>query len=1106
MSNRFFILLLLFIVSAQHMYGQKKVPFFGKIESVSGYAREISGENISYFSAFPEHATQALLTRTTDGNKIIEWETAPVPVKTSGLYVYFSWLVSHSSGTSGGERHFDLSINDQKALTLTTQPGNKQPDWISKTADSTAFVFHQTKTDGLKDSYGIAYLRVPVNKVNPGKPLRLKLTGHAQNSRDWFMTYKFTFQEKMDAVITPFILKDGRRVITLTTLHFGKDQKITAKVNNQETYSFTMPDGVKSFEIPVPAKESSVQLSVSSGKQELYKKTLGVEKVVPRTLYFIHHSHTDVGYSHLQAEVEKIHTKNIYDALKMIEETRNLPEEARFKWNVEALWDVENFMQKASPEDIQSFVKAVKEGSIGLSAMYANILTGLSQPEELFHYTEYAQKLEKKYGLSVKSAMMSDVPGFAWSLVPALAASGVKYFSSGPNYLGKSNPYLGDRVGHFVKNWGDRPVWWESPSGKEKILFWTAGRGYSSWHGVHPGDVFENGQKKIAEYLEDLTRTNYPYEMVQWRYNIVADNGPIDPSVSKFVDEWNKKYESPKIVLSTNEKMFETFEKRYGSQIPTVKGDISPYWEDGAMSTAKEEGINRNSSLKLQQLTTLYSMIDPGKYNADKFYDAWRNVILFHEHTWGAFNSITAPDLPFVIDQWKVKKQFSLDGNTLAHTLEEDLLKPISGSSSKNIAVFNTSSWARSGAVTISDMADGNAVQDSKGNQIPVQKLTDGKAVFMASDIPPLGSAVYKVIGKEAKTASPFVISDTRISNGKVTVEWDVNTGSITKFTDNTTINHAGNFNNQGLNSYWYVPGSNPEEAVSSTNVKVRVLENGPVMAKVSLTSEAPGASKLERIITLFAGSDEVSLENIVEKTPVRTKESVHFGFPFNTEFKNITVDAGYGNMKYLTDQLPGSNMDYWYSRRWLDASSAKKGIQWMMIETPLMEASAMIDERMVIDSAHKRWKDKGVSGTTNWFSYAMNNYWHTNYKADQEGPVHYHYALRPHDGFNSVANEKSAAAFTQPLIAVRVNEKVSAGSLFKMSNDKMVVTTVTPQEDRSFLIRLYNPDEKEQINTFIWEKLKPKKLINLKTGKALSVNDSISVAGMDVVEIKVIP
>ncbi|MCW1963514.1 glycoside hydrolase family 38 C-terminal domain-containing protein [Chryseobacterium viscerum] len=1106
MYNRYFILLVSFLIS-NIAYGQKKVPYFGNIQPINGYNREITGENIDYFSAFPDHATRALLTRTTDGAKTIEWETAPAPQKNTGPYVYFSWLVSHSSGTSGGIRNFDLYINDQKALTLSTYPANQRPDWISKAADSTAFVFHQTKMDGLKDSYGIAYLRVPISKITPGKPLRLKLVGQAQNSRDWFMTYKFTFEEKIDASSTPFILKDGKRLINLTTLHFGPDQKITATIDGKNNHSFTMPDGIKTFDIPVTlsSEGGEVQLVVTSGKKELLRKNIEAGKVVPRTLYFIHHSHTDVGYSHLQAEVEKIHTQNIYDAIKMVEETKNLPEEARFKWNVEALWDVENFMKNANAEDKKSFVKAVKEGGIGLSAMYGNILTGLSQPEELFHYTEYAQKLEKEFDLKINSAMMSDVPGFAWALVPALTSSGVKYFSSGPNYLGKTNPYLGDRVGNFVKNWGDKPVWWQSPSGKEKILFWTAGRGYSSWHGVHPGAVFETGQKKIAEYLNDLTQNNYPYDMVQWRYNIVADNGPIDPSVSRFVDEWNKKYTSPKIILSTNEKMFEVFEKKYGDQIPVVKGDISPYWEDGAMSTAKEEGINRNSSLKLQQLTTLYAMLNPAQYNNQKFYDAWRNVILFHEHTWGAFNSITAPDLPFVADQWKVKRQFSLDGNSLAEKLEKELLQPLTDPSSKTIAVFNTSSWTRSGMVTIPETVLGNAVQDISGNKIPLQKLQNGTMAFLAKDIPALGSVVYTVIKNKAATPSSFTITNTGISNGKVSLTWDLKTGSITRFTDNNSTNYAGSFNDQGLNSYWYVAGSDPKEAVSNADVKVKVLENGPVIARVSITSEAPGAKKLERIITLTAGSDEVALENIVDKKPVRTKESVHFGFPFNADFKNITIDAGYGTMKYLTDQLPGSNMDYWYSRRWVDASSAQKGMQWMMLETPLIEPAEMIDERMTIDNSHKKWKDKGTPGTTHWFSYAMNNYWHTNYKADQEGPVHYHYTLRPHEAFDAVENEKSATAFTQPLIAIPLKEKSPAGkSLFRMNNDNIVVTSVTPQEDKGFLIRLYNPSEKEQTAAFLWEQLKPSKITELKSGKVLSPDEKISLSGMDVIEIRI--
>ena len=31
------------------------------------------------------------------------------------------------------------------------------------------------------------------------------------------------------------------------------------------------------------------------------------------------------------------------------------------------------------------------------------------------------------------------------------------------------------------------------------------------------------------------------------------------------------------------------------------------------------------------------------------------------------------------------------------------------------------------------------------------------------------------------------------------------------------------------------------------------------------------------------------------------------------------------------------------------------------------------------------------------------------------------------------------------------------------MKNDKIVVTSITPQDDQSFMIRLYNPDEKSR-------------------------------------------
>ncbi|UKJ09269.1 hypothetical protein [Solitalea lacus] len=1100
------VLLLFMTILAVNSYAQLTVPYFGKIEWVNGYAKEISGENISYDSAYPEYATMALLTRCTNGQKAIAWETAPVPQKVNGKYVYFSWVAAHSSGTSKGTRHFDLYLNDEKLLTFTTLPDHKAPNWKFSAADSSALVFQQTKRDGANDAHGIAFLRLPVSKVKAGVPVKLKIVGQNQDSNDWYMVFKFSFEEKADVYPRPFLLKDGRQIIALTALHFGADANLNVKLNNKESLSFPIRNGINKFDIPVNAvsKVDSMMVNVSVGKKTLINKFVQVKPVKPRTLHFIHHSHTDIGYSHLQPEVLKIHLKNIDDALQMIEQTKNLPLEARFKWNIESLWAVENYLKQATPEQKDKFVKAVKSGSIGLSALYANILTGLSQPEEMFHYTDYAQQLKKEFGFKINSAMISDVPGFAWTTVTALANGGVRYFSSGPNFLGENHPYWGDRAGYFVKTWGDKHVWWASPSGEEKVLFWTGAKGYSSWHGMAPGGVFERGPGKIAAYLNELDNNNYPYDMVQWRYNCVSDNGPIDTAISRFVDQWNKKYASPKIVLNTTDKLFEEFEQKYGAQLQLVKGDISPYWEDGAVSTAAEEGKNRVNSLRLQQLTNLYAMLSPKNYNNQRFYEAWKNVIMFHEHTWGAHNSTTQPDVPFVTEQWRIKKQFMLDADAEINALEKDLLQPLSNNNSKMIAVFNTLSWKRSGLVVLPSGVSGKSVKSASGKLYPLQKLSNGSYVFIAKDVPALGASFYELSNSEAKNeTSQFSLTDNSLANGKVSVQWDKTNGSLLKL-GSSDFNFAGTFNNQGLNSYWYVPGLNPADAVSNGNVQVKVLENGPVLKSVGLYSSAPGANWLERRINLYAESGEVQIENIIDKKAIRTKEAVHFGFPFNATLDKTIMDAGYGSIRYLTDQLPGSNMDYMYGRRWLDVTTADKGVQWMLRENPLVEPGQMIDERLTVQPSHKEWKKEGKP-TSTWFSYAMNNYWHTNYKADQEGVTNYKYALRPHGKFSYSETEKMGTEFTQPLLAVPVNSTTGfKESLFELSNANIVVTSITPQQDGGFLIRLFNPESTTEQTGIQWKSLKPTQVINAKTGKGLQLAEAISITGMGIFELRI--
>ncbi|MEO8712509.1 MAG: hypothetical protein ABI405_10320, partial [Parafilimonas sp.] len=978
---RFFLFGFLFFF-IQPAFSQ--TTFGNNINWLSGYEKKISGEDISYFSAFPDYVNEALLTRATDGKKIIEWETAPVPSNQKNNYTYFRWVAGHSTGTSSGNRNFDFYINDDKVLIITTHSGNKTPVWSFAANDSTKIVFTQLKTDGANDAHGIIYLRVPSSRIQPGEPLRLKIIGEAQQSNDWFMTFKYAFEEKADITALPFLLKDGKQPLALNILHFGKKEKLYVSVNKIENFSFDLNEGMNNFDIPVTAatKKDSVHVLVKYGDTILSDSYVQMMPVIKREIDFIHHSHTDIGYSNLQPEVEKIHIKNIYDALRMIEKTKDYPADAKFKWNIESLWAVENFLKQASSDDSTNFFTAVRNGSICLSGLYANMLTGLSMPEEVFHYTDYAEMLRRKFKLPIESAMISDVPGIAWSTVTGLAAGGIKYLSDGPNYLGKNNPYLGDRVGHFVKTWGDKPAWLQSPSGKEEILLWTAGRGYSSWHGTSPGAVFYSGTKKIADYLNDLAANNYPYQMIQWRYNIVSDNGPIDTTISDFVKQWNEKYESPKIILNTVNKMFESFESRYGKEIPVMKGDITPYWEDGAASTGYEEGVNRMNSLRCQQLATLYAMLAPKKYNENDFYNAWRNIIMFTEHTWGAYNSISEPDVPFVKEQWRIKKKFMLDADKEIDSLTNELMQPLVDNTSKKIAVVNTLSWQRNGAVYLPATIGENIITDEKGKSYPLQKLSDGRKVFIAENLSPLSVSYFylKNYGDQSIQKKSFTITDSSVSNGEIYVEWNKKNGSIIKL-EKDGYNFSGNFKNQGLNSYWYVPGRNPADAVSNDTVKINVDEQGEYLVTISFSSTAPGTNNLIRKITLFANDDKVLLDNVIDKKDVRTKEAVYFSFPFADSLNRTTIDVGYGNIQYLKDQLPGANMDFLSSRRWLDASNNNKGIQLMMKEPFMAAPDSMVDERLVINQSHKKWKDEGKP-TSTWFSYVMNNYWHTNYKA----------------------------------------------------------------------------------------------------------------------------
>ena len=102
--------------------------------------------------------------------------------------------------------------------------------------------------------------------------------------------------------------------------------------------------------------------------------------------------------------------------------------------------------------------------------------------------------------------------------------------------------------------------------------------------------------------------------------------------------------------------------------------DWTPYWEDGAGSSALETGMNRASSDRLSQAEALWAMKNPSGYPSQEFEAAWKKVLLYSEHTWGAWCSVSDPENKMTKEQWEIKKSYADDADKLSRQLLDNSL------------------------------------------------------------------------------------------------------------------------------------------------------------------------------------------------------------------------------------------------------------------------------------------------------------------------------------------------------------------------------------------------------------------------------------------------
>lgn len=840
--------------------------------------------------------------------------------------------------------------------------------------------------------------------------------------------------------------------------------------------SVSLRRGTTSFEVLVPrvTEEQTLNVAVLRDAVVLSSGEVLLKPVHAREIRIIHQTHLDIGFTHKQEEVLQVQVGNLRDALKYIAETKDYPEEARFRFHPEGMWAVEEFMRVADAAEKAAFLEACRKGQIHLDVMYAQAMTGMYNDEELIELMGAAKRFEKEHGVPITSAMQSDVPGYTWGLATVLAQCGVKYLSVGPNWFaegGVEDFYKGESIvgkthrGGRVFRWADQPFWWEGPSGKERVLLWMPGWGYSGFQCGRDAITVD----KVSAYLNWLDSKNYPYDMVMWRYAVGADNGPAWRVLSDIVRDWNAKYESPRLVISTNSETMGDFAERYGDMLPVVRGDFTPYWEDGSASTSKATAATRAAVERLVQAQILWAMRTPASPLQERFDTAWNKAIMYDEHTWGAHNSISSPDDPFAVQQDQYKQAYAFECQALSRELIGEVTTPAAGADCNVRDVINTASWARDGLVLINPA--GKSVVDEAGSPVPAQQLASGELAFVAKAVPAFGSRRYVNGPGDGLCTGSVKAEGNTITSDLFSLEVDPASGAIRSLrmqgiADDLVDTAKG----PGLNDYLYILGRDAEKERHRIEgpVNIVVEDAGPLVGMLRIESGAPGCEQLVRKVRIVDGLDFVEVIDNVNKARERRPEGVYFGFPFNIPNAEARIDTPWAVVRVEKDQIEGANRNFYCVQRWVDISNAERGVTWVTPDAPMLQFDPV---KIAQPFGLEYWREHIEPGA-HLYSWTMNNHWETNYKADQEGWITFRYLLRPHSGgYDAVTAQQFGRGVCQPLVAMPADPAASAPqSLLTLDNPGIVVTSIRPSRDGKALVaRFFNTTEDAREVALTW-------------------------------------
>ena len=871
--------------------------------------------------------------------------------------------------------------------------------------------------------------------------------------------------------------------VWVTVDHEGKAASATLRLGDQsQRVKLEAGENRFFFEVPEVSSAQSLPLTVTRGKEELAAETVTIEPVRHWRMNLVQHTHTDIGYTRSQMEILAEHLRYIDYALDYCDATDDYPDAAKFRWTCEISWAVSEYLKCRPAEQIARLKQRVKEGRIELATMYLNFD---ELPDEQTLAASLAPlKQFREAGMRAELAMQDDVNGIGWCFSEYFADAGVKYLNMGTH-------------GHRALICFDKPTvfWWQSPSGKKVLAYRAEHYNQGNFFGVHTDD-FGQFETRVLEYLGQLEAKDYPYDICAAQHSgYFTDNAPPSTKSCEMVRRWNEKYEWPKLRTAVATEFIKTVESDYADRIQTIRGAWPDWWTDGFASGAREAAVSRitHSNIIANQAGLSFAKMLGAELpeGMNERIDGINNALLFYdEHTFGYSESVRDPYGLETWEQRSLKQSYAWEAYRYAGLLGENTMGLLQSFVPKanvpSIAVFNTLNWSYSGIAKvyidhqILPKEKAFRIVDEAGHEIPAQageSRSDGTYwCLYVKDVPALGYARYRVeVLDEPRPAvvAADKLADKRVENEWYTIDFDPSRGTIHQLYDKALgkpLLSADAEWEMGEFIYEIIDSRHPMEKYTAPQflrrrperIRFERYEKGPIWDTYRFRGETVAGREPNNLMVeyrVYNVEKKIEVVYRLRKKAVTDPEAIYIAFPYEVEAGKIHLDVPGGNIEAGVDQIPGSSNDWYTVQNFATARSERSQVVMGSPEIPLMQFGAINTGR---------YEAGAMPQSTNMYSWPMNNYWVTNFNADQMGELQWSYFITSSTD-NSIGYATRFAWENRIPFLTRVlqaDERSTAGfpaaSLLKIVPQNLFLVNMRPVEgERAVMLQLREIDGK---------------------------------------------